>query len=358
MGQYRSAVAKVVDVLDRGQRRFPPVSMPLATVYKYFDDQGSYLAAVITFYAFIAIFPMLLLATSILGFVLQGNPGLQATILDSALSNFPIVGEQLGRPEGLQGSWTAVVVGLLGALYGALGLGQAIQNAMNVAWSVPRNSRPNPFLLRLKSLVLLLTAGIAVLAVTVVSAIGSSTEVFGGAVDGGLAVLIRVATVVVIGLMLTVLFRLAAARQHSFRAAMPGAFTVAVLWLGLQYVGTVYATRVLGETSNMNQTFGLVLGLFGIIYIASIAAVLGIEVNVVLARRLYPRALLTPFTDAVDLTEADRRAYTGYARAQRHKGFERVEVVFDDDVETEVLPTQEARPPRLSAVPDPGQDTA
>ncbi len=328
--------------------------MPLATIYKYFDDQGNYLAAIITFYAFLAIFPVLLLATSILGYVLQGSPELQGMILDSALSNFPIVGEQLGRPEGLQGSFAGIVIGVLTALYGASGLGQAIQNAMNVAWSVPRNSRPNPFLLRFKSLVLLLTAGLAVLALTVVSAIGSSTEVFGGAVDGTLRVVIRVATVVVIGLGLTLLFRLAAARQHTLGSAAPGAFVVAILWQGLQYVGTLYATRVLGETTSMNQTFGLVLGLLGIIYIAAVIAILGMEVNVVLARRLYPRALLTPFTDAVDLTEADRRAYAGYARAQRHKGFERVEVVFDDDVETERLPVQ----PRLEAVPDPPADTA
>ena len=76
--------------------------------------------------------------------------------------------------------------------------------------------------------------------------------------------------------------------------------------------------------------FGLVLGLIGIIYIGAVMAMLGIEINVVLARRLWPRALLTPFTDHVGLTEAARRAYASYARAQRHKGFERVEVTFDE----------------------------
>ena len=43
--------------------------------------------------------------------------------------------------------------------------------------------------------------------------------------------------------------------------------------------------------------------------------------------------LLTPFTDSVRLTEADRRAYSGYAAAQRHKGFETVTVDFGDDPE-------------------------
>ena len=165
--------------VDRTQRRFTVLGFPLAVIYKFFDDQGNYLAAAISYYAFVAIFPLLLLASSIFGFILQGNPELQHQVLDSALAQFPIVGQELGRPQGLRGSTGAVVGGALAATYGALGLGQAIQNLMATAWAIPRNSRPNPVLLRAKSLLLLLFAGIAVLAVSVVSALGSNTEVFG-----------------------------------------------------------------------------------------------------------------------------------------------------------------------------------
>ena len=149
--------------VDSFQRRHRVLGFPIAVVYKYFDDQGAYLSAIMTYYAFIAIFPMLLLSTSILGFVLQGNPDLQERLLNSALSQFPIIGDQLGRPEGLQGSTSAIVVGSLAALYGSMGLGQAVQNAANIAWSVPRNSRANPFLLRFRSLVLLSIGGIGIL---------------------------------------------------------------------------------------------------------------------------------------------------------------------------------------------------
>jgi YihY family inner membrane protein len=304
------------------------VAVPIAVVYKFFDDQGNYLAAIITYYAFVAIFPLLLLATSIFGFVLQGNPDLQREVLTSTLSQFPIIGEQLGRPEGVQGSVSAIVVGSLAALYGSLGLGTSIQNAMNIAWSVPRNSRPNPILLRLRSLFLLVTAGLAVVAISVLSALVSNTTVLANA-GGWLGWLVRIGTVVVVGLVLTLLFRVATARDHPLVAAAPGAFAVAVMWQALQFLGTWYVTHVLAETSAMNQTFGLVLGLIGLIYIASVMGVLGIEINVVLARRLWPRALLTPFTDAVELTDADRKAYTSYARSMRHKGFERVDVSFD-----------------------------
>lgn len=332
-----------VDTLDRAQRKRSVLGFPVATFFKFVDDQGPYLAAIISFYALLAIFPLLLLATTIFGFLLAGNPGLQERALDSALATFPIIGDTLGRPEGLQGSTLSTVLGILAATYGSLGLGQALQNALNVAWSVPRNQRPNPIALRLKSLVLVVITGFAVLAITIVSTIGNETEVLGPRVDGVLSWLIRLATVVLIGLLLTVVFRLAAARRHHVGRAAPGAFTVALLWQGLQYVGTVYTARVLAETEQMTFAFGLFLGLVGVIYIAAFIGVIGIEVNVVLARRLWPRSLRTLFVDRGELTEADRRAYASYVRAQMHKSAEIVDVAFQDP-----------RTGELEVVEDPG----
>lgn len=321
-------MAKVIDAADGAQRRWSVLGYPLAVIYKYFDDQGNYLAAIITYYAFISIFPLLLLGSTILGFFLEGDPERQQELLDSALAQFPIIGDQLGRPEGLTGSTTVIVVGSLVALYGALGLGQALQNTLNVAWGVPRNSRPNPILLRLKSLALLLTAGAAVLAISALSILASHTEVLGEYLSD-LRWPITLLTVTVNTLVLTALFRVGAARSHSiWTGSVPGAIVASLLWLLLQSLGAIYVTNVVTTTTGMNQTFALVLGLIGVIWLASVIGVFGIEVNVVLDRRLWPRALLTPFTDRVSLTDADRRAYASYARAQRHKGFETVEVTF------------------------------
>ena len=327
----------VLDKADQTQRRFTALGYPIAVIYKFFDDQGNYLASIMTYYAFIAIFPVMLLASSILGFILQGNPELRDDLIDSALAQFPVIGTQLNLPDGLQGSTSAIVLGTIVAIYGCLGLGQSVQNALNIAWSVPRNSRPNPFLLRLKSLVLLMTAGVALLVVSGLSILGSSTEVFSENVDTTIKWAIQVATILLNGTVLTILFRLGSARDHRIRYAAPGGFSVAVMWLVLQYFGTLYVTQVLVKAGPVNKTFGLVLGLMGLIYFASVMGVLGMEINVVLARRLWPRALLTPFTDNVDLTEADRRAYAGYARAQRHKGFETVEVTFTDTQKLRML---------------------
>jgi uncharacterized BrkB/YihY/UPF0761 family membrane protein len=161
---------------DRLQRRHPVLGVPIAIVYKFFDEQGNYLAAIMTYYAFVAIFPLMLLGTSILGFVLEGRPELQDQLLDSALSQFPIIGEQLGRPDEMAGSAGGLVVGTLASLYGATGLGQAIQHAQNVAWSVPRNSRPNPFLQRLRSLLLLLVIGLGLLLISAAASVSASAN--------------------------------------------------------------------------------------------------------------------------------------------------------------------------------------
>jgi len=319
-----------VGKLDAFQRKHPTVGFPIAVIYKYFDDQGAYLSAIITYYAFVAIFPLLLLGTSILGFLLQGNEGLRDTLLDSALSQFPIIGDQLGRPEGLQGSAGAIIVGAVTATYGAMGLGQALQNAANIAWSVPRNSRANPFLLRFRSLVLLLISGIGIVALAITTSVLSNTDAFGSDLQPAVARIVQVASFLLTVMIFAAVFRLVSLGRAKLRAVLPGAFVTGLLWQGLQWVGNTYVREVIGKAESQNKTFALVLGLVAFIYIASIMVVLGLEVNVVLRRHLYPRALLTPFTDNVILTEADQKAYAAYAKSQRHKGFESVTVTFED----------------------------
>lgn len=316
--------------MDRFQQRHPLIGFPVAVVYKFFDDQGNLLAAMITYYAFVAIFPLLLIGSSVLGFILQGNPQLRDTIFNSALHQFPIIGGQFRQPDGLEGSTAAVVVGSLAAVYGALGLGQASQHLMNIAWAVPRNSRPNPFVGRLRSLMLLAMAGIAVLVVTLFTALGSSERIVGAELGTPLRVVMFGATIALNAFVFMLLFRMATVRKHSLLAAAPGALSVAVMWQGLQYAGAFYVERVIARANQVNGTFALVLGLIALIYVAAVMAVLGVEINVVRTKRLYPRALLTPFTDNVDLTTADRRAYSDYAKAMRHKGFEVIRVRYRD----------------------------
>ena len=320
------------DRLDEFQRRHRWASFPLAIVYKFHDDQGMYLAALIAFYGFLSLFPLLLLLTSILGFALQNDADLQARILDSTLSQFPVIGDQLGEPQGLRGNGIAVVVSALVAVYGALGVAHAVQHAMNVTWAVPRCRRPNPFRVRLRSLLLIAIGGLATLVTTVLSALAGSGTAFGADLGWISAVLIIVAAIAVNSAVFVFGFWICVEHEErSFRDLVPGALTAASVWQVLQVGGTAYVGHVVKGTEATYGAFALVLGLIAWLFLASVAIVMSAEIDVVRYKRLYPRSLLTPFTDDVDLTRADRRTYTDIATAQQAKRFQSVTVSFDED---------------------------
>jgi Virulence factor BrkB len=117
---------RLVDTVDAYQRAHRWLGFPLAVVYKFADDQGPYLAALITFYGFLSLFPLLLLLVTILGFVLDGDPDLQAKLIDSALVQFPVIGSQLRENvQSLKGSGIGLAVGILATRYGCLGAAMA-----------------------------------------------------------------------------------------------------------------------------------------------------------------------------------------------------------------------------------------
>jgi inner membrane protein YhjD len=304
------------------------LGFPLAVVYKFVDDQGGYLAALLTYYGFVSLFPLLLLLVTVLGFVLDGDPAAQARVLDSALSQVPVLGPQLREDvQGLDGSRSALVTGLLGALYGGTGVAQAGQNAMNTIWAVPRHRRPNPVVSRLRSLVAVVALGGGLVATSVLSGLVASADAAGlGAAGRVLGLLVALAGN---GLLFLAGFRMLTVAHVPFRELVPGALAAAVGWQALQALGGYYVTQRLSSASQVYGVFGVVLGLLAFLYVAALLSLLCAEVNVVRARRLWPRALLTPFTDDVRLTPADERSYEGLATSQTTKAFEQVDVRFD-----------------------------
>jgi membrane protein len=331
--------------LDAFQRRHRWAGFPLAVLYKYADDQGGYLAALITYYGFLSLFPLLLLLVTILGFALHGDPDLQAKLLDSALVQFPLFGSQLRESvHARAGSGLGLVVGIVGTLYGCLGVAQAIQNALNRAWAVPRNSRPNPILSRLRSLLLIVVLGTGVLVTTALSGLTTGAGAFGATVDAGVQIgAIGLAMLANIGLFMLA-FRVLTARDIPTRHLRVGAVVAGIGWQLVQLLGTYFVSHALKGSREAYGVFGLVLGLIAWIYLLSVVTVLAVEINVVAQRRLWPRALLTPFTDDVRLTSADKRTYTAYAESERHKGFETVDVGFDSAEPTKTSEEPQADP--------------
>lgn len=306
----------------------------MAVIYKFFDDRGPYLAALLTYYAFVSLFPLLLLFFSALGFFLQGHPALRHELEHAALKNFPAIGAKLSQNiSQFRGSGPALAVGIIGTLYGGLGAMQAAQAGFNQIYGVPRNEQPNPLKSRLRSLGLLallgsgllLSTGVAILLST---ANGLSRHLTPAIHAGGYLVnyAINVA-------LFTGAFQLLTARELRTRHVLTGGMIAAGLWMALQIVGSGYVAGRLHRTNALYGVFAVVLASVAWLYLQSLILMLAAEINVVRHRRLWPRALLTPFTDDVELTAADRRAYEMYANTQRFKGFETVTAEFSPDTE-------------------------
>jgi len=319
-----------VDRFDRFQRQHPVLGFPIAVAYKFFDDFGGYLAALITYYAFVSLFPLLLLLVTVLSWVLSSRPDLQEVIIESALRQVPVVGDQLGNPKALSGGIAGVVIGVAVSIYGGLGVGNAVQYALNTVWTIPRNRRPNPLTSRVRSLGVVFIGGLAIVGTTTLSTLAALDL---GWFTRPVSLLV---TTVANAFIINGVYRWAVSRLMPIRTHLVGSVIAALLLQFLQTFGVVYVGRIVHNASATNGVIGFVLGLLAFVYLVSVVLVLCAEVNAVRARQLYPRALLTPFTDNVDLTEADKAAYAAQARAMRTKGYERIDVRFE---------REESRPP-------------
>jgi len=311
-----------VRAFDRLQRRTPALGFPVAVVRKFADDQATHLAAIVAWYGFFSLFPLLLVLVTVLGYVLEGDRGLYDRIVDSALGQLPIIGSdiQLGA---LSGDTAALAIGLAGALWAGLGVTLAAQRAMNEVWDVPHRKRRNFLTARLHGLLVLAVLGALNIGISVLVAL-----LVGGLGGLGIGVSGLALTLVLDVALFWATFRLLTVEEVPTRALWPGIVIAAVGWGLLQTLGGIYVDRVVSRASATYGFFAVVIGLLSWLYLGAQMLLYAAEANVVRARRLWPRGLLEP------PTAADLRALEAAARvAERGRG-QRVEVRFappDDD---------------------------
>jgi membrane protein len=309
---------------DCFQRRHGWLGLPLAVRQKYSEDQGGYLAATITYYAFFSLFPLLLVATTILGFVARGHPGLERSIVRSALGQFPVIGDQL-RAHSLQGSTLALVVGSVLALWSGMGVFLAAENAMNQLWGVPHTRRPDFLRRRLRALLMLPVFGGGALGTTVLASLGTFGASYGLAWKVGSVAL---STLLDFGLF-WLGFRVLTARDVAWGQLWRGAAAAAVLYEILQTVGGYYVGHVLRDSSNTYGTFALVIALLSWIYLSIHVMLLAAEGNVVAAHQLWPRSFSVIFEQPP--TQADKRALAARAGVEERRQDEDIEVAVAGD---------------------------
>lgn len=238
-------------------------------------------AAVLTYYGFVSVFPLFMVASSILALLLRNNERLQEEILTTAVAQFPVIGTQIREQSGsLEGSVVAVVVGLIVTLWAATRAFAGVQSAFDDAWEVPIENRANIAVTRAKAL-----AGVGILGTGIVSATVVSSLV--GATN--LPVLSRaalaLATVFINISVVTVMIRTLTAATVSWRMALPGAILAGIGFGALQIAGAAIVSRYLASAGDTSGVFGTVFALLGWLNLHAIISIAAVELNAALHRR-------------------------------------------------------------------------
>lgn len=305
---------------DRQHQQRAWIAFPYAVMKKFGDDQAGNLAALIAYYGFLSLFPLMLVLVTLLGMLLRNNPELQDAIRTSALANFPVIGEEISRNvHSLRGSGLALGIGLAVALWAGLGVMKVLQTAMNAVWNVPYRHRPNFWLSLLRAMLMLLVLGVITVASAAAASVGAGSESWLLGIGG-------IATSVVLNLVLFLLaFRILTTEDVTWGDAFPGALIAALAWTALQAVGGYIVSHQLQGASDTYGTFATVIGLLAWIYLGAQITLFAAEVNVVRKRRLWPRAIVQP-----PLTEADERALKSYAEQEVRRPEEDVIVRIEE----------------------------
>jgi membrane protein len=305
--------------VDRRQQRTRGVRFVAAVYKKFSDDQAGQLAALISYYAFVSIFPLLLVFVTILGFVLEGHPGDREKIIHGTLGQFPVLSDSL-KLQSLRGSGLALAIGIVGALLAGMGITNAAQNTFNHIWDVPFRSRPNFLFSRVRGLAVLAILGTMTIVSTAAAGfVGTSSHSAGPVIAG-----VLIAFFVNLALFMSA-FALLTAADATWRDYLPGVIVAAVLWQLLQHLGGFYIEHALKHTQPLYGTFALVLGLLAWLYLGAQLVIFAAEINVVRTRKLWPRSFFSP-----PLLDADRRALTSSAEVEARVEEQNVEVSFDE----------------------------
>ena len=330
-------IERAVRRVDRAQQRHRVPAFIVGVVKKYGDDNGGVLAANLAQSAFVTVFPLLLILVTVLVTVVSGAPSVRHEVLRAVSGQFPLIGEKLtGNIHALKRSSVAsLTVGLLVLVWGAKNLAQAGLYTMAQVWNLPGPARPGYVPRMGRSMLFLGVLGVGVIASTLLT----------GLVAYGHNVVITVVLAQILAELANaslylISFRVLTPKGVPTRNLVAGATAGGVAWTVLQAL----AAPVVRHFTHSDSVYGLfatVLVLLAWIYLGVQIAVYAAEVNVVLARRLWPRTIVQP-----PLAEADRASMALQALQNQRREEQKVQVTFTD------RPPGAAAPPQTPKVPE------
>jgi uncharacterized BrkB/YihY/UPF0761 family membrane protein len=320
-GSSPGLLQRTIGWADRVQRTHPVAGFPYGVVKKYGEDAGGRKAALITYYGFLAIFPILLLVVVTVTRVLAGNPELRDQAVEA------IVPAELR--DTVQNAVTSLptgplpfVIGIIGVIFSASGVVFSLYDLLNQVAGVPHRDRFGMVPRYLRGFAMLLVLLVGMLAIGALAILSSVVPDVAGAPR-----ILSVAGAVVVAFgMLLAAPKLLVARPTSLRGVWPAAAIGTVVIGALLVVLGPLLARFVSRSGPVYGSFAVIVGLFALLYLVSQVLVYAAEVAVVRRARLWPRAL-----DPAEPTPADRRARRLLIETELRTEAEQVTVTFSPE---------------------------
>jgi YihY family inner membrane protein len=299
---------RALEGFDRLQKRTRPSAVVVATFKKFSEDHSTNLAAMIAFWGFFSIFPLLLVLVTLLGWVLPA--GDRASVLTRVAGMFPLLDPR--TVAHLTGAAWPLIVGVVSALWSGLGVVRATQSAFDAVWEVPYDRRTGTLGQVARSLRVLATVGLGLVIATLLSGFVTSTS---NGVNLGVAGRVggyAVALLLDVGLVLAA-FRILTTRSVSTRDVLPGGIVAGIVFFILQEASALIISDHLKSAQSTYGHFATVITILWWLYLQSVVTLLAAQLNVVLRDRLYPRSIAS-----LPPTEADQRVLRAYTDERAH----------------------------------------
>jgi YihY family inner membrane protein len=287
---------KVIEKLNDFQLRHPLPGFVVAVVKKYGDDEAGRQAALLTYYAFLSLFPLLLVLTTLTSYISVSHSELQDSIIKGTTNYFPVLGDQLSAHiHTLHKNGLALAIGLIFTLYGARGVADAFRYSVQHLWNVPKHAQDSFPKSMFKSLYIIFVAGVGFIAASVSIGLASTAN------QGWL---VRILTVLINLLVWYVLFILLITISLSWQVPSSekrtAAITAAIGLVIVQTLGGFLLRRELKNLDALYSYFALALGLLFWIYLQVQVLFYSLEIAAVKSQKLWPRSLTDKKPTAAD----------------------------------------------------------
>lgn len=294
-----NVVEKTIQAIDRWQRTHKGPAFTYAVIKKYDDDQTGYLAALITYYGFIALFPLLLVTTTVLGMIGFHNQELGRQLVNDVSKYFPVAGQSLESSiRGFRQTGPALIIGVILTFYGARGVADALRHAVSVIWRVPKEDRSGFPRNLIRSFGIIVGGGGGFLLTSALA--GWAGAVGTGILFRSLSILLNIA---MLYLVFMLVFTLSLPRRFKRAQYRTGALISAIGITALQLGGAaIFAHTARGITTGYSALFATTLVMLAWIYLQVRIVLYAVQIDSIKDGKLYPRSL-----SGKNLTAADQK---------------------------------------------------